>query len=91
MSKVVPKPTEGRIVAVRAQDKEPKTASGFITSKTPIKQNYADVVTTLNTPDKESPVRPGDRIIFKDFGATEITVDGVEYLIIAHEDILATI
>jgi len=36
-------------------------------------------------------VKVGDRILYKSYSPTEVKLDGVEYLLVKEEDILATI
>ena len=36
-------------------------------------------------------VKKGDKIVFKEYTSTNVKVDGVDYLIIKDEDILATL
>ena len=62
---------------------------------------------SINLPDnaKEKPVlavikgvgpevkelKVGDKIVYKEYSTTELKIDGVEYLIVREEDVLATI
>lgn len=34
-------------------------------------------------------IKPKDRVVYKSYGSTEVKVDGVEYMLIKEEDILA--
>lgn len=36
-------------------------------------------------------VKPKDKVLFSKYGGTDITVDGVDYLILKEEDVLAVI
>jgi chaperonin GroES len=36
-------------------------------------------------------LKVGDRIIYKEYSTTELKIDGVEYLLVKEEDILATV
>jgi chaperonin GroES len=36
-------------------------------------------------------VKVGDRIVYKEYATTELKVDGVEYLVVNEEDVLATV
>lgn len=40
---------------------------------------------------KESPAKKGDEVIYKKWGGNEVKIDGVEYMFIKFEDILAVI
>lgn len=82
------KPLADRVVAVREQA-QTKTASGlFLPDNAKEKPVVATIVAA--GPDVKQ-VKKGDKILYKDYSTTEITVDGTEYLIVKEEDILATI
>jgi chaperonin GroES len=40
---------------------------------------------------RKSPVKKGDRVIYKKWGGNEVKIDGKEYLFVKFEDILAVI
>lgn len=79
-------PLADRVVATREAEKT-KTASGLYLPETAKEKPVAAVVESVG-PDVKS-VKKGDRIIYKEYSVTELTVDQVEYLIVKEEDILA--
>lgn len=82
------KPLADRVVAVREQA-QTKTASGLFL---PDNAKEKPVVATVQAvgPDVKG-IKKGDRILYKEYSTTEITIDGTEYLIVKEEDILATL
>lgn len=36
-------------------------------------------------------LQPGDRVLFSAYGGTEIKIDGVEYLVMSEDDVLAVV
>ena len=80
-------PLGDRIVATKEKPME-KTASGLLLGEAKEKPVYATV--TAVGPDVKS-IKKGDKILYKDYSATEITIDKSDYLIIKEEDILAKI
>lgn len=82
------KPLAGRIVAVR-EKLATQTASGlYLPDSSKEKPVFARVQAI--GPDVETVV-VGDKIVYKDYATTELTIDNVEYLIVKEEDVLATI
>jgi len=53
------------------------------------KEKPAYAVVESAGPDVKA-VKKGDKIIYKEYSTTEIKVDGVDYIILKEEDILAT-
>lgn len=81
------KPLKDRVVAKKEQPLE-KTKSGILLGEAKEKPAYA-VVESVG-PDVKI-IKKGDKIITKDYSATEIKIDDVDYLIVKEEDILATL
>lgn len=81
------KPLADRVVAKKEAAPE-KTASGILLGEAKEKPNYAMVESV--GPDVKA-VKKGDRILFREYSATEVTVDGTDYLVVKEEDILATL
>lgn len=79
-------PLADRVVAVREAAKT-KTNSGLYLPETAKEKPVAAVVEAVG-PDVKS-LKKGDRIIYKEYSTTELTIDGTEYLIVKEEDILA--
>ena len=81
------KPLADRVVAKKDAAVD-KTASGILLGTSEEKSNTA-VVESIG-PDVKN-VKTGDRIIYREYSATEVKVKNEEYLIVKEEDILATI
>ncbi|MCL2371640.1 co-chaperone GroES [Candidatus Saccharibacteria bacterium] len=81
------KPLGARVAAHREEAVE-KTKSGILLGEAKEAPNYA-VVDAVGAGVKN--VKKGDKILFKQYAATEIEVEGKEVLIISEEDVLATI
>mgnify|MGYP000539536368 CR=1 FL=1 len=82
------KPLAARVVAVREQAKT-KTASGIYLPDTAKEKSVSAKVEAVG-PDVRF-VKKGDRIVFREYATTELKIDGVEYLIVNEEDVLATV
>ena len=80
-------PLADRVVAIKDQAID-KTASGILLGNSEEKSNSAVVEST--GPGVKT-LKKGDRIVYKDYSATEVKINGTEYLIIKEEDVLATI
>ena len=81
------KPLADRVVAKKDAALE-QTASGILLGDAKEKQNTAVVVSV--GPDVKN-LKKGDRILYREYSATEVKANGEEYLIIKEEDILATL
>ena len=81
------KPLADRVVAKKDAALE-QTASGILLGEAKEKQNTA-IIESVG-PDVKN-VKKGDRILYRDYSASEIKLDGTDYLIIKEEDILATL
>ncbi len=81
------KPLADRVVAKKDAAVE-QTASGILLGEAKEKQNTA-IVESVG-PDVKN-VKKGDRILYRDYSASEIKYDNTDYLIIKEEDILATL
>ncbi|MBQ9684122.1 co-chaperone GroES [Candidatus Saccharibacteria bacterium] len=81
------KPLADRVVAKKDAAVE-QTASGILLGEAKEKQNTA-VVESVG-PDVKN-VKKGDRILYRDYSASEIKYENTDYLIIKEEDILATL
>ena len=82
------KPLADRVVAVREEAKT-QTASGIYLPDSAKEKPAFSIVEAVG-PDVKG-IKKGDRIIHKDYSATELKVDGKEYLIVKEEDVLATV
>jgi chaperonin GroES len=81
------KPLADRVVA-KKEAATTKTASGILLGEAKEKPNTA-IVESVG-PDVKS-VKKGDRILYREYSATDIKLDDAEYLIVKEEDILATL
>lgn len=82
------KPLADRVVAVR-EEAQTKTASGIYLPDTSKEKPVVATVTAVG-PDVKT-LKKGDRIVYKDYATTELKVDGIEYLLVKEEDVLATL
>lgn len=81
------KPLGDRVVAVR-EEVQTKTASGLYL---PDNAQEKPVIAKVVAVGPSANLKVGDKILYKDYATTEVKVEGVEYLIIREEDILATL
>lgn len=82
------KPLADRVVAVREMPAT-RTASGLYLPDTAKEKPVLAIVKAIG-PDVAQ-LKVGDRIVYKDYSTTELTAEGVEYLIVKEEDVLATV
>jgi len=80
------KPLNNKIVAVK-EEPLTKTKSGILLGEAKEVPAYA-VVESVGPEVKN--IKKGDKIIFKEFSTTNIKVDDKDYIIVADEDVLAT-
>lgn len=82
------KPLGDRVVAIREKAQE-KTASGlYLPNQAKEKPVMAEIVAV--GPDAKE-IAIGDKIIYKEYSTTELTIDGQEYLIVKAEDVLGVV
>lgn len=82
------KPLADRVVA-QVEEAQTKTASGlYLPDNAKEKSKVAKVVAIGKT---VKDLKVGDRIVYKEYSTTEIKVDGIEYIILKEEDVLATV
>lgn len=82
----------GEYILVRLELKEKKTASGlYLPENAAGERGQRGVVVAVGS-DKEIKVKKGDLVIFKRYGTSEdIQVDGVDHVLLAYKDVLATL
>lgn len=85
-------------IVAQAEEASTKTASGlFLPNGATEKPKVAKVVAVgpgkVGDDNERVPmtVKVGDRILYKNYSETEVKVDGVSYLLVKEEDVLATI
>ena len=81
------KPLKDRVVAIKSAATT-KTASGILLGEAKEKPSYA-TVESVGKDVKE--IKKGDKILYREYSATEIKIENTEYLIIKEEDVLATL
>ena len=84
---MVLKQLKNRVVAVVEKPLE-KTESGILLGEAKEKPAYA-VVESVG-PEVKS-VKKGDKIVYKEYSTTELSVEGKDYIILKEEDVLATL
>jgi chaperonin GroES len=92
MSKVKFIPNEDRIL-VEAAAAEEKTASGIIIPDTAKEKPQEGTVVAVGqgTDEKSVTLKVGDRVLYGKYSGTEITIGGIEYLIMKNSDVFGTI
>lgn len=92
MSKVNIKPLADRVL-IKAAPAEEKTAGGIIIPDAAKEKPQRGTVIAAGPGKKDEPttVKEGDTVLYGKYAGTEITVEGVEYLIMRESDILAIV
>ena len=92
MTKVKIKPLADRVLVEPAAAEE-KTAGGIIIPDTAKEKPQKGTVVAVGPGKKDEPmtVKPGDQVLYGKYAGTEITIDGVNYLIMRESDIVAII
>lgn len=88
MTKVPLKPLGERIVASR-EEAASKTASGLYLPDNAKEKSQIAKVVAVGKDAKE--IKIGDRIIVREYSTTDVKVEGVEYLIVKEEDVMAVV
>jgi chaperonin GroES len=85
-------------IVVKRSEAEDKTAGGILLPDSAKEKPKQGRVVSLGQgkrldSGKRAPfqVKEGDRILFSSYAGSEITIDGVEYLIMTEDDILAVL
>lgn len=86
------KPLHDRVV-VRPHEKETKSRGGIIIPDTVSERPLKGEVVAIGNGKKDEPmtVQIGDNVIFSKYGGSEIQIEGVDYMILKEEEILAII
>ena len=92
MANVKIKPLADRVL-VEAAAAEDKTAGGIIIPDTAKEKPQKGTVVAVGPGKKDEPmtVKVGDSVLYGKYAGTEITIDGVNYLIMRESDIVAVI
>jgi len=85
-------PLHDRVI-VKPAAAEEKTAGGIIIPDTAKEKPQRGIVIAAGSGKKDEPmtVKAGDTILYGKYAGTEITFDGIEYLIMRESDILAIV
>jgi chaperonin GroES len=75
-------------VLIEREEEEATTASGIIIPDTAKEKPLQGKAIATGPDAKEEGIQDGDRVVFGKYSGTEITLDGVEYLILNSDDIL---
>lgn len=85
------KPLHDNVVLKKEKiEKETKTASGIIlTEKDKKTPSYATVVAI--GPKCKADIKEMDKVVYKEYSGTNVTIDNEEFILVEDEDILAVI
>lgn len=78
----------GTRVLVRPLEQETKTSSGLYLPETAKEKPQTGQVIAIGD-DESIKVKPKDKVLFAKYGGTEFKLDGVEYLLLEANDLLA--
>ena len=78
----------GSRVLIQAREQESKTASGLLLPETAKEKPQTGEVIAVGT-DEDIKLKVGDKVLFAKYTGTEFKLDGVEYLLMDVNDILA--
>ncbi len=86
------KPLADRVV-IQPNSPEEKTSSGIYIPDTAKEKQLEGKVMAVGKglPDFPMTLKKGDKVLFGKFSGTEISIDGVDYLIMKESDVLAII
>ena len=81
------RPIKGRVV-VKPSEAEEKTSSGIYLPDT-AKEKLREGEVIAVAKDATEEVAVGDRVIYKEFGGTEVKIDEEDYILLTEDDLLA--
>ncbi len=92
MADIKIKPLADRVL-VEASSAEEKTAGGLIIPDTAKEKPQQGVIVAVGpgTSDQKMTVKPGDVVLYGKYSGTEITYEGIDYLIMKESDIYAIV
>lgn len=92
MSKINIKPLSDRVL-IKPTEAEDKTVGGIIIPDTAKEKPQRGKVVAVGDGKKDEPitVKVGDNVLYGKYAGTEITVAGVDYLIMRESDVVAII
>lgn len=89
MSEVKIQPLGARVL-IRPLEQEARTASGLLLPETAKEKPQMGVVVAVGE-DEEIKVKVNDKVLFAKYSGTEFKMDGVEYLLMDANDVLARV
>jgi chaperonin GroES len=89
MSTVKCKPNGDRVL-VEPNIAEQKTASGIIIPDTAKEKPQQGKIVAVGEGKKDEPMRlkVGDEVLYGKYSGTEVTIDGIDYLVMRQDDII---
>ncbi len=79
-------------VILKKEEVENKTASGIIlTTETKNQPSIGIVVAVGEDVKNKEAYQAGDKVVYKEYSGTKVTVDDEDYIVIADKDILAVL
>jgi len=92
MTKVKIKPLADRVLVEPAAAEE-KTAGGIIIPDTAKEKPQKGTIVAVGPGKKDEPmtVKVGDQVLYGKYAGTEITIGGVDYMIMRESDVVAVI
>ena len=82
------KPLGDRVVAVTEKAAD-KTASGIFLPTENREKSSVAIIESVG--DKVKNVKKGDKVVFREYAATEVKIDGEKFMVVKEEDILAKV
>ena len=91
------RPLHNRLIVKRLEEDEKTTGGIIIPDTAKEKPQQADVISTGpgrrddNGNLVKMDIQKGDRVLFSKYSGSEVTLDGIEHLIITEDDVLAVL
>jgi chaperonin GroES len=80
-------PLKDRLLVIR-EEQSNQTASGLYIPDTAKEKPLEGKVTAVGPEAKEDGINVGDTVVFADFSGMEISIEGVDYLILLSKEVL---
>ena len=78
-------------VVLKKEEVENKTASGIILTSENKNKPSIGVVEAIGEGCKDAGYQVGDKVVYKEYSGTRVTMEEEEYIVMADEDILAVV
>lgn len=86
------KPLGARVLIKKAEEEETTMGGLILTSANKKAPQQAEIIAVGNgTKDEPMEIKVGDKVIFSQFGGTDIEFDGEKYTLMNQSDILAVV